>query len=509
MADTPAANSNTNDAALATQYQPGSDLGDTLRSEDTFLNAYNKPNVPAPVSTTPEAPSIGGPAPVAAPIEGAAPAKPPLHARIAEGIMHALGGSDGKPGDWAKAVLAGGLAGMGTAAREHARGFAAGLGEGAEGVMDKARQARQQAVENANKQKEIQQRQQQIDLEKQRTQSDVTNASERLKLAQAEDARRQAESIRDAAVFEKKVALMDQDIKKGDFEGMKNAAEYMDVQSSKWNALQKVGAQSLKIDGAASPEFDHLGDAENFATKNQDQIIGNHSLQIVRNPDSGKYAIMEVPQDKATMRDVVDAAGNHQQMLLTPAEYLDKQEQIAKTKHYMLTASKSSLELKEELEAYKEEGTVKFARKELTRVNGDYTKLSPGSREALLRDVNDRFSKAQAGLEKELQKPDELRDKDTVDTLTRLRNEYAGEAQKLWNDHPNNVGAPPAPKAAEKQNQQVLPDEQRKAVTLRLKNMQPDQQMAAINSSKLLSQADKDALIKDLGLTPAQAPAQQ
>ena len=211
------------------------------------------------------------------------------------------------------------------------------------------------------------------------------------------------------------------------------------------------------------------------------------------------------------MREVTDAAGNKQQMLLTPAEYLDKQEQIAKTKHYLLTANKSSLELKMELEAYKEEGTAKWARKELTRVGGDYAKLSPGSREALLRDVNDRFSKAQAGLEKELQKPEELRDKDTVDTLTKLRNEYAGEAQKLWNSHPNDVGEPkqaPAKPAGEKQTSQ-LPDAQKQAITLRLKNMPPDQQRAAINASKLLSQADKDAIIKELGLEQKAAPAEE
>ena len=57
--------------------------------------------------------------------------------------------------------------------------------------------------------------------------------------------------------------------------------------------------------------------------------------------------------------------------------------------------------------------------------------MSPGSKSALLHDANDRFLKAQTGLEKELNKPEDLRDKDTVDYLTTARNQYAKEVATL------------------------------------------------------------------------------
>src|SRR5262249_39620495 len=50
----------TTDEQLAQQYQPGTDLGDTLRGENSFLNAQNSPIIPAPQRQDVSAPNIGG-----------------------------------------------------------------------------------------------------------------------------------------------------------------------------------------------------------------------------------------------------------------------------------------------------------------------------------------------------------------------------------------------------------------------------------------------------------------
>lgn len=437
------------------------DLQDSIAASRPLADANNNrvmndDDPEEPQSMTPLAtgnttmPTLGGgsaPVSPAQPAQPAAPAAAPTTQQkvgtIAHGIMTALGGSNGAPGSWAKAILAGGIAGMSAAAQAPVHpggGWAAGLGIGAGAAINDQKQQAQQAQDNKLKQNQQQMEQQRLELEKSKTLAEQGNESERLKLAQAEDARRQAESLRDGVLFEKNVSKLDLDIKNGNFESTKQVADYVDQQANKWNALQHIGAKPLEVNGAKAQEFDHLGDAEQFAMANKKSVIGNHALQLVRDPESGKYAIYEVPNEAPSMRDLTDASGKKVSMLLTPAEYLDKQKEIAETKHYLNVASKSSLELKEELEAYKEGGTVKGARKELTSVGGDYSKLTPGSREALLRDVNDRFSKAQAGLEKELQKPEELRDKDTVSALTTMRDEYAKQSQALWNNHPNNVG---------------------------------------------------------------------
>jgi hypothetical protein len=50
---------NSTDEQLAQQYQPGTDLGDTLRSENPYLSAQNRPNIPAAQPQDVTAPDIG------------------------------------------------------------------------------------------------------------------------------------------------------------------------------------------------------------------------------------------------------------------------------------------------------------------------------------------------------------------------------------------------------------------------------------------------------------------
>jgi hypothetical protein len=411
----------------------------------------------------PDAPDLGTgitPPPVGGGLTGAtgqpaAPATPtPVHQKVAQSILSAFSGSDGTAGGFLRSVLAGGLAGASAAASAPqqkgggvAHGLALGGGAGYQSVLNEQAQARQQKQQNL----ENQQKQAAIDLAKQKAELEKTTGDREYDLRLREDARQQAASIRDAAAFEKRGVLMDQQIAAGNFEGLKQQADYIQKSADDWNDLQGHGGTRLKVNGAESPEFDHLGDAEDFAMQHPDESIhGQFKTRLMRNPDTGKWAIMETPYEQPKWHEVTDASGKPQKIFTDTQGALAAQKEIAETKHYLNVASRSSLELKEELEGYKEQGTVKGARKELDAVGGDYSKLSPGSKSALLHDANDRFLKAQTGLEKELNKPEDLRDKDTVDFLTNARNTYAKEVATLT--RPSFVSPPgeetPAPAAA-------------------------------------------------------------
>jgi hypothetical protein len=181
--------------------------------------------------------------------------------------------------------------------------------------------------------------------------------------------------------------------------------------------LKEHGGSVLKINGAESPEFDHLGDAEVFAKKNFDAVAHpNHATELVQDPATGKWQIYEKEYEPPKWVTIKDASGKDMRIFTDSTGALAAQKQVAETKHYLNVASKSSLELKRDLEAYKEEGTVKGARKELTKVGGDYTKLSPGSKSALLNDAQNQFTKINTLLERiegkqpELQTPEEQAD---------------------------------------------------------------------------------------------------
>jgi hypothetical protein len=387
-------------------------------------------------------------------------APPPMHTRIADGILSAFSKSDGSAGGFLRSVLAGGLAGASAAASGPrqpgggvARGLALGGNAGYQAVQNEQAQARDQKQQNF----ENQQKKQAMDLAKQKADQEKTSGDREYDLRLREDARQQAASIRDASMFEKRGTLIDQEIAQGKYTSTKQQAEDLVKQSDDWSALQAQGGARLKVNGAESPEFDHLGDAEDFAMKNQDAVIhGQFKTRLMRNPDSGKWAIMEVPYEAPKWHDVTDAEGKQQRIFTDTQGALAAQKEIAETKHYMNVAAKSSADLKKDLETYKEEGTVKGARKELDKVGGDYSQLSPGSKSALEKDATEQFTKVNTFLERIESKDEELRTPEEKEDLERykgVRDYYAKQIADLtrptWVPKP---GSPEAKAADEKKN---------------------------------------------------------
>jgi hypothetical protein len=465
MADTPnnATGGSASDEQLAQQYQPGSDLGDSLRQDNTYLNAQNRPNTPAPrPQEDAQAPDMGGsssdaPAAVGSP---ARPAGPSFAQRMAHAAMDVFGmsrsatqyvpdgkggvvavpGAPQKPGDWARGLLAGALRGLGAASTAKSKGLG-GLGTGATAQLDYQDEQDQKnytrSVQNNNEQRQ----QAASDLAQKREERETTGADRDYKLRLAEDARQQATSIQQAAGFEKRSVMLDQEIAKGNFDAVKQQADYLQAQGDQWNDAHAHGAKPLEVNGAASPEFDHLGDAEKFAMENPDATMHDgYKTRLMRNPDSGKWTIMEMPADAPKWHDITDAAGKPQRIFGDTMAALAAQEQVAKTKHYLNVAAKSSMELKKDLEAYKEEGSVKGARKELDKLGADenglpqYGKLSPGSKSAMLNDSQLQFTRINAMISKIEAKLPELRTPEENDALTTygpMRTQYANTIAAL------------------------------------------------------------------------------
>lgn len=115
------------------------------------------PNVSAPMATPADAPEmsdnatagLSGSAPS---VGGSAQGPEEPHVSVSRHIMAALGGSDGRPMDWAKGILAGTLAAAGNVGKvPEGGGWLAGAAKGAQGIQ----QQKQLALENQQKQQEM------------------------------------------------------------------------------------------------------------------------------------------------------------------------------------------------------------------------------------------------------------------------------------------------------------------------------------------------------------------
>jgi hypothetical protein len=401
------------------------------------------PPQPTPAPTAPDMPTMGSaPGDGLGAAAGAQPIKPaeqaPLHSKIAEGIIHAFSGTDGSAGSALRSALAGGLAGLAAAAKTPLKPGApmlGGLGVGAEAGFNQTQKNTAIKNEYAQQQLENSQKQQKMDLEKQKEARETSTGDRDYDMRLREDGRQQAESLRKGVDFEKNSTLQDQAIRRGDYSYTKQMADDLQTYTTDWNDLTAHGGKILKVNGADSPEFDHLGDAQAFALKNFDNVAHpDMKTRLMRNPESHKWAIMETPYEPPKWHDFKDAAGKDQRVFTDTMGALAAEKEVAQTKHYLNVAGKSSLELKEDLERYKEEGTVKGARKELTTVGGDFTKLSPGSKSALLGDAQNQFTKVNTLLERIESKQSELRTPEEEETLAKckpVRDSYASTIADL------------------------------------------------------------------------------
>jgi hypothetical protein len=330
---------------------------------------------------------------------------PPLTSQIAQSTQNALTKVQGKPGDWAKATLAGiqtALSGFGAAGQvPKGAGAAYGIGAAAR-EMEASSQKKQELADEKDF------RNKQLGLEQQKVTNEQSNFDKDFQLKTAENARQQAESIKRMAVDDANLANMGDEHNLRNFELMKAHIDFANEEVEREDTLKRLGAKPLTIAGAETPSFNDLGDLENYATKNhlEDLHLNGYRTRPVYGADR-KYHLMEVPDDGVKEYKLKDATGTERTMFGTSTDILAQEEKIAQTKDANAKATLDYAQASKALSDFKEGETAKKARAELTKNGGDYSKLSPGAKDALLGDSERRFSltmSAYQSAEKDMEK---------------------------------------------------------------------------------------------------------
>jgi hypothetical protein len=294
---------------------------------------------------------------------------------------------------WAENAVAGvqaALAGFGAAGKVPAgAGALYGVGAAARQAQENRQAQAQQKTQNA-------QRQQQIDLEKTRTENEKTQQDRTYGLQLAENARQQAMSVREMAEHDKRMREFDDAHNRNNFNSMKDEVDFRENQLDREATLQSLGGKVMEIAGVETPGFDDLGQLEQFANKNN-LASQAHSNGYRARPIFGadqKYHLWEVPDSGPEWVTVKDPAGKPTKIFGDPLSVLNYQEKVAQIHEANARTSLTYAEAKKDMDQRSEDGTVKAARAELSKVDGDISKLSPGSRVALRGDAQKQYGMA-------------------------------------------------------------------------------------------------------------------
>jgi hypothetical protein len=313
-------------------------------------------------------------------------APPDMGKTIAEHQIAAGQVNHGDARDWAENTVAGvqaALAGFGAAGKVNpGSGALAGVGAA-------ARQGQERRDELNKEKSNRAQRQQQIDLEQQRVTNEKTSQDRDYQLRVAENARQQAESVAKLAEHDKRMREMDDAHTHGNMLAMHEDITFRQNQVDHEDTLKSLGAKPMQIAGQETPAFDDLGQLEQYANQNglaKQAHLNGYRERPVLGADN-KYHIYQVPDAGPEWHTVKDADGKTTKIFGDPLSVLNYQEKVAQTRDFNSQTSLRYAEAKQKLEDFKDQGTVKAARKALDKVGGDYTKLEEGQKEALRGDA--------------------------------------------------------------------------------------------------------------------------
>jgi hypothetical protein len=341
--------------------------------------------------------------------EDALSGRNPMAEKIAQHQIRAGLQNPGGAKEWAQNVVSGvnaALAGFG-AGRKVPPGAGAlyGVGAAARQAQEARQKGREQQFENNAKTR-------QLDLEERRTKNEEETGQTDRDVKLAENARQQANNIREASEHDARMRHMDDAHTAANFELMKADVDWREEQIEKEDNIKKAGGKILKIGGQESPAFEDLGKAEQYANQNdlgKNAHENGYRSRILYGADH-QYHIYEVPDDPPKWHTITDADGKSQRVLTDSTGLLNYQDKIAQVRHLNAESVKDLDQAKKALDNYKDAGTVKAARTELNSVGGDYSKLSPGAKEALTTDAQKRFqltSNVLSAAQKELEKDDD------------------------------------------------------------------------------------------------------
>jgi hypothetical protein len=317
-------------------------------------------------------------------------APPDMGSIIAQHQIEAGKVNNGNPRDWAENTLAGvqaALAGFGAVGKvPEGAGALYGVGKAAEAAQKNRQEQNEVKQRNAD-------RQAQLAIEKRRTDIEETGQNREYQLKLAENARQQAESLRQQSEHDKRMRNLDDEHNERNFTLMHQETEFRQQQIDREETLKGLGAMPMKIAGQETPAFDDLGQLEQYA--NQNKLAENaHQTGYRERPvlgADGKYRIYQVPDTGPEWHEVKDAAGKTTRIYGDPLSVLNWQEKVAQIKASNAETTLRYADAQKALNDFKEAGSVKQARKELSKVGGDYSKLSEGSREALRVDAQKQY----------------------------------------------------------------------------------------------------------------------
>ena len=298
--------------------------------------------------------------------------------------------NNGDSRDWAENAVAGvqaALAGFG-AAGEVPRGAGALYGVGAA-----ARQMQQRSDAQAKQKNEEADRKQQLQLEQRRVSDEETNQNRDYQLRLAENARQQAQSVRELSEHDARMRQLDDDHNERNIRMMHDEVTFRQQQLEKQDTLDAVGAKPMQVAGKESPGFKDLGEAEQYATTNklaEQAHLNGYRSRIVLGGD-GEYHIYEMPDSGPDWHTVKGVDGKPTKIFGDPLSVVNYQEKVAQAREADARANLTYDAAKKQQDDFKEEGTAKAARAALSKVDGDVSKLSAGEREALMGDAQKRY----------------------------------------------------------------------------------------------------------------------
>ena len=313
-------------------------------------------------------------------------APPDMGSTIAQHQIAAGQVNSGDARDWAENTVAGvqaALAGFGAAGKVPA-GAGALYGVGAAAREGQENRQRQAAIRTEQKQ-----RQEQIDLQRRRLENEETNENRDYQLRLAENARQQAQSVAALAEHDKRMRQMDDAHTESNMRQMHDDLVFRQQQIDHEETLKSLGAKPMQIAGQETPAFDDLGQLEQYAVQNklgEQAHLNGYRERAVLGADN-RYHIYQVPDTGPEWHEVKDATGKTTRIFGDPLSVLNYEEKVAQVHRANAEASRDYALAKKDLEDFKEQGTVKAARKALANVGGDYTKLDEGQKEALRGDA--------------------------------------------------------------------------------------------------------------------------
>jgi len=392
-----------------------------------------------------------------------------LGPQIARNTIQAGLQNNGSPEDWAQNTVAGvtaALAGFGAAGKvPPGAGALYGVGAAARQGQERQDQLNKEKLAQKNTEITQNQRQQELNNEKQRTENQVTQFDKDLQLRTAENARQQAESIKQLALDDANLQRINDSNSDENFRRMKEHTEFINSQLDLEDAIKRAGGKDFGIGGKPAPVFDDLGQMEQWANTNniaQDMHTYGYRPRPYLGSD-GKYHIAEIPDDGVKEVKLKDADGHEFTTHLDALGVINYQQKVAEVRRSNAETTRDQMQTgelrdkaKEEKDAWKKDQSDENRLRQLygtdsTVYDRALGELKKGVDSGAFGDGEAGFDPNNADYKKAKQFADDARD-ELQDTLVELRKK--GHGYQPYNPEPKAAAAAPAGAPAK-----TLPDE--------------------------------------------------